>query len=87
SLMELYGLASLIDENMFGDPNAFRARYANAGGDLAELRQRLSTFCKRTLRRQVLEYVKYTRRIALTRPFRPTDTEQALYDSISAFLQ
>lgn len=87
SLMELYGLASLIDENLFGDPNAFRSRYANAGGDLSELRQRLATFCKRTLRRQVLEYVSYTKRIALTRPFRPTDAEQQLYDAISTFLR
>lgn len=87
SLMELYGLASLIDEHLFGDPNAFRAKYVNAGGDLGELRQRLATFCKRTLRRQVLEYVKYTQRRALTRPFRPTDAEQGLYDAISQFLQ
>lgn len=87
SLMELYGLASLIDENLFGDPNAFRSRYANTGGDLSELRQRVATFCKRTLRRQVLEYVSYTKRIALTRPFRPTDAEQQLYDAVSAFLQ
>ena len=87
SLMELYGLATLIDDHMFGDPNAFRSKYVNAGGDLDELRQRLATFCKRTLRKQVLEYVKYTKRQALTRPFRPTDAEQELYDAVSRFLQ
>lgn len=43
------------------DPNAFRAKYVNAGGDLQGLRQRLATFCKRTLRKQVLEYVRYAR--------------------------
>jgi SNF2 family DNA or RNA helicase len=41
SLMELYGLYTLIDDHIFGDPNAFRAKYMNADGDLAELRQRL----------------------------------------------
>jgi superfamily II DNA or RNA helicase len=87
SLMELYGLTSFIDENIFGDPNAFRAKYVNAGGDLPELRRRLATFCKRTLRKQVLEYVRYTQRRAVTQPFCPTDAEQALYDAISAFLQ
>lgn len=87
SLMELYGLSTLIDEHLFGDPNAFRSKYVNASGDLGELRQRLSTFCKRTLRKQVLEYVRYTQRRALTRPFRPTDDEQGLYDAISRFLQ
>jgi superfamily II DNA or RNA helicase len=86
SLMELYGLTSLIDENIFGDPNAFRAKYVNAGGDIPGLRQRLATFCKRTLRKQVLEYVRYTQRRAVTQPFCPTDAEQALYDAISKFL-
>jgi superfamily II DNA or RNA helicase len=87
SLMELYGLTSFIDENIFGDPNAFRAKYVNAGGDIQGLRQRLATFCKRTLRKQVLEYVRYTQRRAVTQPFCPTDAEQALYDAISKFLQ
>jgi len=87
SLMELYGLASLIDDYIFGDPNAFRAEYVNAGGDLAGLRQRLAGFCKRTLRQDVLEYVRYTERRALTQPFCPTDAEQKLYDRISEFLQ
>ncbi|WP_019022975.1 SNF2-related protein [Thioalkalivibrio sp. ALE23] len=87
SLMELYGLASLIDDHIFGDPNAFRSQYVNAGGDLAGLRQRLAGFCKRTLRQEVLEYVRYTERRALTQPFRPTDAEQRLYDRISEFLQ
>ena len=87
SLMELYGLSTLIDENIFGDPNAFRSKYMNAGGDIDDLRQRLATFCKRTLRKQVLEYIRYTKRQAITQPFRPSDAEQALYDAISAFLQ
>ena len=87
SLMELYGLSTLIDEHLFGDPNAYRSKYVNAGGDLGELRQRLASFCKRALRKQVLEYVRYTERRAITRPFRPTDNEQKLYDAISAFLQ
>jgi len=87
SLLELYGLASLIDDHIFGDPNAFRSQYVNAGGNLAELRQRLSGFCKRTLRQDVLEYVRYTERHALTQPFRPSNAEQELYDDISAFLQ
>lgn len=87
SLLELYGLSTFIDEKLFGDVNAFRSRYMTAGGDLGELRLRLADFCKRTLRRQVLEYVRYTARKAITFPFRPTDAEQKLYDEISKFLQ
>lgn len=85
--MELYGLSTLIDEHMFGDETAFRKQFMNSGTGLDELRERLASFAKRTLRRDVLEYIKYTERKALTQPFNPTDDEQALYERISAFLQ
>ena len=87
SLVELFGLSTLIDEHLFGDVNAFRAQYASAGSDVAALRARLAPFCKRTLRNQVTEYIRYTERRAITRPFRPTDDEHALYEAVSAFLQ
>jgi len=87
SLMELYGLSTLIDEHLFGDETAFRKQFMNSGAGLDELRARLASFAKRTLRRDVLEYIKYTERKALTQPFNPTDDEQALYERISAFLQ
>ncbi len=87
SLMELYGLSTLIDEHLFGDETAFRKQFMNSGTGQDELRERLASFAKRTLRRDVLEYIKYTERKALTQPFNPTDDEQALYERISAFLQ
>lgn len=87
SLLELYGLSTLIDERLFGDVNAFRAQYVSAGSDIAALRARLASFCKRTLRNQVTEYIRYTERRPLTRPFHPTDDEHALYEAVSAFLQ
>ncbi len=86
SLIELYGLSTLLDDHLFGDEAAFRKQYMSAGASLAGLRERLQTFAKRTLRKQVLEYVKYTERKALTQPFNPTDDEQSLYEAISAFL-
>lgn len=87
SLVELYGLSTLIDDHLFGDINAFRARYASAGSSMTDLRQRLATFCKRTLRNQVVEYVRYTERRAITRPFTSSDAEHSLYEAVSAFLQ
>lgn len=87
SLLELYGLSTLIDEHLFGDVDSFRAQYAGAGSDLGALRQRLSAFCKRTLRNQVTEYIRYTERKPVTRPFRPTDEEHALYEKVSEFLR
>ncbi|HGO6082051.1 TPA: SNF2-related protein, partial [Burkholderia cenocepacia] len=86
SLLELYGLATLIDDHIFGDVNAFRSQYVSAGGDLDGLRERLSGFCRRTLRNQVTEYIRYTERKAITRPFSPTDDEHRLYEAVGEFL-
>jgi len=87
SLLELYGLSTLIDDRLFGDLPSFRTQYMNVGADLKDLRERLQAFCIRTLRRQVVEYVRYTERRLITRPFQPTETEQRLYEAISGFLQ
>jgi superfamily II DNA or RNA helicase len=87
SLTELYGLSTMIDERLFGDLPSFRSQYMNAGANLTELRERLRTFSTRTLRRQVVEYVRYTERRLITRPFQPTENEQRLYEAISSFLQ
>ena len=87
SLLELYGLSTLIDERLFGDVSSFRSQYAGAGSKLQALRQRLAVFCKRTLRNEVMEYIRYTERRPITRPFKPTDEEHALYAAVSGFLQ
>ncbi len=86
SLLELFGLSTLIDDHLFGDRTAFQAQFGGQNGDHAELRRRLTTFTQRTLRNQVLEYVRYTQRRALTQPFRPSDEEQRLYEAVSEFL-
>lgn len=56
SLLELYGLVSIIDDFAFWDLKSFRSRFARLGNDadLAELKERLRPLCKRTLRKQVL---------------------------------
>lgn len=89
SLMELYGLVSLIDDYAFGDAKSFRAQYARISGDgqFDDLKGRLQPVCHRTLRRQVLEYIRYTNRIPITQEFVPTEAEQALYDMVSDYLR
>ena len=87
SLSELYGIATLIDEEMFVDLPTFRSMYANVDGDIAGLRKRLATFCRRTLRKDVTEYIRYTERRLLTMRFTPQEEEQKLYDAVSRFLQ
>ncbi len=89
SLMELYGLVSLIDDYAFGDAKSFRAQYARLSGDgqFDQLKGRLQPICHRTLRRQVLEYIRYTNRIPITQEFVPTEAEQSLYDMVSDYLR
>jgi hypothetical protein len=86
SLLELYGLSTIVDGRIFGELASFRSQYMNQEADLEELRGRLQYFCKRTLRKQVIEYIQYTERRAVTVPFRPGDEEQRLYDAVSEFL-
>jgi SNF2 family DNA or RNA helicase len=89
SLLELYGLVSIIDDYTFGDLKTYRSRFTRLSNDndFNDLKERLSPICKRTLRKQVLEYVKYTNRHALVQEFVPTPEEQRLYDVVSVYLQ
>jgi len=85
SLLELYGLGWAIDDRIFGDRNAFQARYCNAGGDLAGLKTRLSGLCKRTLRKDC-PYINYTKRQAMTHRFQQTDEEKRLHADVTEFM-
>lgn len=90
SLLELYGLISVLDEHAFGDITSFREQFLRADDPAyrdANLRERIAPYVARTLRKQVLEYVRFTKRIPLTQSFTPTPAEQSLYDDVSAYLQ
>lgn len=89
SILELYGLVSIIDEYVFGDLKSFKSQYSHQidEEDFTELKNRLQPVCKRTLRRQVLEYINYTERKAIREEFYPTDEEQLLYEWVSEYLQ
>jgi superfamily II DNA or RNA helicase len=89
SLLELYGLVSIVDEFTFGDLRSFRAQFARLSGkaDFDALKQRLRPICQRTLRRQVLAYVSYTNRHAMVQEFYPSAAEQQLYELVSDYLK
>jgi len=91
SLLELYGLVSVIDDYFFGNLASFKARYSGtniAPEELDLLRKRLSTIVNRTLRKQVQETgsFNFTRRYSITEDFTPSAQEQALYDQVSNYL-
>lgn len=92
NLQELFGLIAIIDPHFFGSLDAFKARYCRPKLEDAEfenLRERLRTVCKRTLRRQVQEIggIKFTRRYSLTEDFSPSPDELELYKQVSEYLQ
>ncbi|MCA9996395.1 MAG: DEAD/DEAH box helicase, partial [Anaerolineales bacterium] len=89
SLLELYGLVSFIDEHVFGDLKSFRDQFSDLTNPrtFAALKKRLEPVCQRTLRSQVLPYIRYTQRRPLLQKFTPTDDEWALYELVSDYLQ
>ena len=87
SLLELYGLVSIIDDRVFGDLDSFRTQFTGKGPSIESLRERLSTVCKRTLRKQVQPYVSYTARKAIVQEFTPTAEEQELSRLVADYLR
>lgn len=91
SLLELYGLTSIIDDYIFGDLKSFKSQFTRLDDNdeylYNDLKQRIAPICKRTLRKQVLEYINYTNRLSITQEFYPSDEEQELYDKITLYLQ
>ncbi len=89
SLLELYGLVSVIDDRIFGDLKSFKEQFANLNNKATFdiLKARLHPLCKRTLRRQVLPYVRYTKRLPIVQPFTPAESEDRLYHLVSDYLR
>ena len=86
SLMDIYSLVSFIDENIFGNEYSFMENYLYSEKRHQELKKRLKSVMHRTLRRDVLEYIKYTKREAITVAFDPSSEEIQLYNMISDYI-
>lgn len=86
SLLELFGLTTVIDDHIFGSEKSFKNEYG-IGDNLEELRKRLAPIFTRTLRKDVREYINYTNRLPLTQKFNSTDDEFELYQLVSDFLR
>lgn len=72
SLVELFGLVSIMDDQVFGDLKSFGEQFSDLTQEqvFTTLKRRLAPVCHRTLRRQVTAYVSYTRRLPLVEQFR-----------------
>ena len=89
SLLELYGLVSIIDERVFGDLDSFRRQFAriNHEATFQQLRSRIAPLCKRTLRKQVAHTIAYTKRIPIVEEFTPSQDEQQLRALVADYLR
>ncbi|MBL8950594.1 MAG: DEAD/DEAH box helicase [Myxococcaceae bacterium] len=89
-ISELFGLMSLLDEQILGPSEAFESKF-NGGeldeGAASELKDRLAGVVQRTLRRQVREYVRFTNRRSIVEDFQPSAEEQSLYEDVSEYLR
>ena len=89
SILELFGLISVIDDRVFGDLQSFREQFSNLNqAQVFEvLKKRLEPVCTRTLRRQVTGYIPYTNRQPILEEFTPAESEDHLYDLVSEYLR
>ena len=96
SLVELWGLVQYVEPTgtLLGDVSTFRQVFCDGddgklvAGQDEELRQRLATVCKRTLRRQAQEFLErpFVKRQTRLFEYSMTTEEKALYDDLTRFL-
>lgn len=90
SLRELYGLISIVDDKFFASAQTFEEQYDGISirdkSKYGELKARIAHIVHRTLRTQVNEYVKYTKRIPFVQEYVPSMDEQKLYEAVSDYL-
>lgn len=86
SLTDLHGLASFIDDRIFGTEKAFNAQYSE-NGNYDELKQNLLPILYRTLRKDVSKYMNFANRECRTFDFELSIDEMTLYAQVNKFLK
>lgn len=85
-LSDLHGLASFIDDRIFGPEKIFNRKFVESG-DYSELKEELSPILYRTLRKDVGKYMDFKKRTCITVDFKLSDAEAELYNQVNAFLK
>ena len=91
NLMELFGLTSFIEDSILGTQESFQQTFQRIPEEerderLAELKYRMQKFFHRELRRNVSDFIKYTKRNAVTFEFDPDDEEEQLRKDFETYL-
>ena len=87
NLQELYGLMSLIDEDIFPDFAVFKEKYIKDFADNKEsLNSIVSSYAIRTLRKDVVKYINYTKRNVILANYELSDDEKEIYNKIEELI-
>lgn len=91
NLMELFGLTSFIEDSILGTQESFQQTFQRIPEEereerLSELKYRMQKFFHRELRRNVSDFIKYTKRNAVTFEFDPDDEEEHLRKDFESYL-
>lgn len=87
SLSDIHGLASFIDDRIFGTEKAFNAQYNENSENYDELKQNLLPILYRTLRKDVSKYMNFAKRECHTYNFDLSIDEMELYVCVNRFLK
>ena len=87
SIMDVYGLLHFIDETALPPEDEFYARYFRKPENYPELSAFVSPYCFRTLKKQVSQYVGFSRRIPATLDYTLTPSERTLYELTERYLK
>lgn len=86
SILDIYNLAMLIDDNLFEDEDSFYKRYYRREENYEELAKKIRQIAFRTLRREIAQYVKIPDRIGISLEYEYTDAELKLYKLLESYL-
>lgn len=85
NIREVYGLMQFVGDDIFSDERTFVRKYGK-DNNIENLKERLAPYMKRTLRRDVLQYIQYTKRHSHTIEFHSTQAEQQFYHALNDYL-
>lgn len=85
-LRDLFALAQFVDERIFLSESVFEERYVKTE-DYKGLREVMSPILHRTLRKDVAEYLEFTKRDCMAVDFELTKEEGALYHLATNYLR
>lgn len=86
SILDIYYLLKLIDDNIFGDSQSFYKKYYRKEENYGELANKIRSMAFRTLREQVREYINIPNRISMSIKYDFDDNEIKLYKLLESYL-